>query len=127
MGVTYLGVNLGEIKMAVLKLVGANRYMNKKASPIVILRDGLTDDIKDEALVASLLNAKRIDTLNNEHPMFELVSDTAKAKVAAPVVPEVPADPDPVSEGDEPVEVEQPKPAVKPKATRKKATRSRSN
>jgi len=89
--------------MAVLKLVGANRYMNKKASPIVIVRNGLTIDIQDEALVTSLLNAKRIDTLNNVHPMFELVVDSAKVE-------------------DVPIE-----PVVKPKTTRKSNARNRSN
>jgi len=99
--------------MAVLKLVGANRYMNKNASPLVILKGGLTDDIKDEGLVNSLLNAKRIDSLNNAHPMFELVSATVKVpepKVPEPEVEEV---------------VEEEVAAPKPKATRKKSTRAR--
>lgn len=104
--------------MAVLKLVGAQRYMNKKASPIVILQGGLTDNITDESLVTTLLNAKRVDALNNFHPMFELVSDTTK--VAEPVKHEAMVDPDVV---DEPVETEVAKP--RPKATRKKSTRAR--
>ena len=66
--------------MAVLRLIGAKRFMNKKASPDVILQGGLTNDIKDEKLINSLLNQVNIDLLKNEHPMFERVEEAPPVK-----------------------------------------------
>lgn len=85
--------------MAILKLVGAKRYMNKKVSPNVLEKGGLTMDIKDDALVNTLLSQVVLDTLKNEHPMFVVY---------------------------EPEEVKtEEKPTVKKKAVRKKSTRTR--
>ena len=96
--------------MAVLKLVGASRYMNKRMSHQVIEKGGLTPDIQDESLVKSLLNATYTDALNNKHPIFELV-ETAQVDQPAETKAEDPVEDKPAS--------------VKKKATRKKATRTR--
>ena len=114
--------------MVKIKLVGAGRFMHKRANPNVILR-GDEIEVKDE-LAKALLNSTRTDSLNNVFPMFVVV-DT----------PEVVTIPDENTESkedttakvvesnktDEPAKEKEPeKPAPAPKASRKKAARARS-
>ena len=73
----YEGVNI----MAILRLVGAKRFMNKRANPNVMLMGDATNDLQDEALVNALLGQSTIDPLGNPHPMFEVVEPEVKLPV----------------------------------------------
>lgn len=98
--------------------------MHKRACPDVITQGGLTDDITDKKLVKSLLNTKRMDTLNQGHPVFEIYNPEDDE---SEVEDSIEADPEPVAEVEVP-EVEKPKdvkPPAKKKAARKKAVRTR--
>lgn len=70
--------------MAILKLVGAKRFMHKRASQNVIELDGLTDDIKDEKLVQALLNTQRVGADNKAHPVFALVENAEPTQNTEP-------------------------------------------
>lgn len=136
--------------MAVLKLIGAKRFMNKRACANVIELGGVTDDIQDENLIKALLDWRRIDADNKSYPMFEECEDTDNEDMdmdmdvsgdeqeedPAPTIEE-PEGEKPATEVDEDTKAEvapevepevekpKPKPPAKKKAARKSAPRSR--
>jgi len=119
--------------MAVLKLIGAKRFMNKRASPNVIELGGLTDDIQDEKLIKALMDWRRVDADNKEYPMFEPYSgaDNDNKDMNMDMdVSDGASDPEPSAEiadtKEKEPKAEKPKAAVKKKAARKKGVRTRS-
>jgi len=126
--------------MTVLKLVGAKRFMHKRANPNVMVLGGLTNSIQDETLVNHLLAATRIDNKNESHKVFEIYEDTdnedmdmdmdvskseAEPEVEEPVAEQVNEEVE-EPKAEEP-KVEKLKPKVEKKAARKEGgPRSRS-
>lgn len=104
--------------MVKIKLVGAKRFMNKKASTHVIVQG---DEIEvADTLAASLLGASRVDTLGNVLPIFKEVDSKkpVKPKATKKVEPEE-------ALAEEPVKPAPEKPAPKKRAPRKKVARTR--